>query len=180
MLKKDKNQKRHADKKDLTGEHKYGDSGQIIFLIIFFTGWILDSFIFHFSTAPFSQISFYVRLVPSIVILCFSGYLINSAHKIIFQEIRKKPEVIKIGVFRIVRHPMYLGSILFYFSMIILFPSLISIIIWIFIVIFYIFISRYEEKLLVNRFDMAYIEYQKNTPMLLPFLSIKVIEREKT
>ena len=40
----------HIDREDLSGEHPYGDSDQIIALIIFLVIWTLDSFIFRFST----------------------------------------------------------------------------------------------------------------------------------
>lgn len=33
---------------DLTGEHKFGDMGQLIIVILFFIVWVLDSFVFKY------------------------------------------------------------------------------------------------------------------------------------
>jgi protein-S-isoprenylcysteine O-methyltransferase Ste14 len=68
----------------------------------------------------------------------------------------------------VVRHPIYLGAILAYAGMISLTLSLASAAIFIIIVAFYYFISKYEEKLLTQRFGEEYREYMKKVPMLFP------------
>ena len=67
-----------------------------------------------------------------------------------------------------VRHPIYLGAILGYAGMICMTLSLASAAIFILIVAFYVYISRYEEKLLTKRFGNEYREYMKKVPMLCP------------
>ena len=159
---------RHSQRKDLVGEHKFGDMGQIICLIIFLIVWVLDSFVFKYSIVLVQHVPLFIRLAATIMVLLISGNLARSGLKIIFGPIRKKPHVITQGVFNIVRHPIYLGSILFYLGLILLTLSLLSTLIWIFIIIFYIKISKYEEKLLKNEFGKEYEKYQKNVPMLIP------------
>jgi len=88
--------------------------------------------------------------------------------KIVFRETREEPQVITTGVFSIVRHPIYLSSILLYLGFILLSLSLLSVLVWVIIVIFYYMISRYEEKLPTQRFGLAYEEYKKKVPMLFP------------
>ena len=44
------NRKNHQNREDIIGEHHLTDIGQIICAIVFLTVWILDSFIFKFST----------------------------------------------------------------------------------------------------------------------------------
>ena len=88
--------------------------------------------------------------------------------RIVFGEERETPAVISNGVFSVVRHPIYLGCILFYLGMICFTLSLISAGLWIIIIIFYRYISRHEEKLLLDLFGTEYENYMKKVPMLFP------------
>jgi len=45
------------------GEHPYGDLGQLVILIGFLAIWILDSFVFRFSTFLSPHVPFYLRLI---------------------------------------------------------------------------------------------------------------------
>ena len=166
-VKKDQT-KKHHDRPDLAGEHSLGDIGQIILLLIFLAVWITDSFIFKYSTFIAESSSLYVRIIVAAGILLYSGFLAMSGLKIIFGEIREKPMVIRKGVFGRVRHPIYLGSILLYLGLIVLTLSIISAIIWVFIVAFYYYISKYEEKILLKEFGSEYEEYMNEVPMLIP------------
>ncbi len=67
-----------------------------------------------------------------------------------------------------VRHPIYLGAILFYSGLLVLTLSIIAVAIWILIIAFYYFISKHEEKLLLEKFGKDYEEYKKEVPMLIP------------
>jgi len=160
--------KRHHDRKDLIGEHAFGDLGQLILLVIFLIIWISDSFIFKYSTLSLDAIPNILRLIYGLPILLISGIFAKFGLGIVFGEVREKPEVIDKGVFNIVRHPIYLGSILLYLGLIILTCSIMSAILWIVIVIFYYFISKYEEKLLLKAFGTDYEKYRKRVPMLIP------------
>ena len=160
--------KSHQHRSDLTGERAYSDLGQLILLIIFLVVWIADSFVFKYSTFLNQYLSNYIRVPIALIILVISGLLAWAGLKIVFGEIREEPQVITIGVFSIVRHPIYLGSILLYLGFILLSLSLLSILVWFVIIIFYYMISRYEEKLLTQRFGSIYEEYKKKVPMLLP------------
>ena len=160
--------KSHQHRDDLTGEHAFSDIGQLIFLIIFLIVWIADSFVFKYSTFLTQYVSNYIRVPITLIVLVISGLLAWTGLKIVFRETREEPQVITSGVFSIVRHPIYLGSILLYLGFILLSLSLLSALVWILIIVFYYMISRYEEKLLIQRFGSAYEEYKKKVPMLFP------------
>jgi len=160
--------KSHQHRGDLTGEHAFSDIGQLILLIIFLIVWIADSFIFEYSTFLTQYISNYIRVPIALIVLVISGLLAWTGLKIVFRETRKEPQVITTGVFSIVRHPIYLSSILLYLGFILLSLSLLSVLVWFIIIVFYYMISRYEERLLTQRFGSAYEEYKKKVPMLLP------------
>jgi protein-S-isoprenylcysteine O-methyltransferase Ste14 len=52
--------------------------------------------------------------------------------------------------------------------MILLSFSLASVIVWLVIIVFYYFISKFEEKLLLEKFGSEYETYRKRVPMLFP------------
>lgn len=160
--------KSHQHRVDLTGEHAFSDMGRLILLVIFLVVWIADSFIFKYSTFLIQYVSNYIRVPITLIVLVISGLLAWTGLKIVFGETREEPQVITTGVFSIVRHPIYLSSILLYLGFILLSLSLLSVLVWILIIVFYYMISRYEEKLLTQRFGSAYEEYKKKVPMLLP------------
>ncbi len=164
------NLKKHKDRNDLVGEHKWGDAGQVVLLILFLTMWIFDSFVFNYSTFLAVYIPLYIRIILGVAVLVYSWWLARSGLRIVFGEKRGNPEVIRKGVFSKVRHPIYLGSILLYLGMVIFTLSLISFIFWIFIILFYIWISKYEEKVLSKYFGEEYLEYKNDVPMLFPKL----------
>jgi len=171
-MKTDLNVKKHEDRNDLAGEHVWGDAGQIILFLIFLVVWIDDSFIFQYSTFLSNAIPFYVRLPISLVILFGSAYFARSGLRIVFYEIREQPIVIRKGVFNLVRHPIYLGSLLFYFGLSVLTLSIFSFAVWIGIIAFYHIISRYEEKILLTKFGAEYEKYMSEVPMWIPRLRI--------
>jgi len=158
----------HAGREDLTGEHTAGDKGQLIFFFIFLAVWISDSFILHWTDFLSDRVAWYYHTAPGILVLMASGYLAWKGLSIVFGEVRETPQVITKSVFSIVRHPIYLGSILLYSGLIIMTLSIASFAIFMVIVIFYRYISRYEEKLLIERFGDAYQEYMRKVPMLFP------------
>jgi len=171
--------RRHKDRPDLSGEHIWGDLGQMILFILFFTIWIVDSFVLHITTSPGQYISWYIRVPLALVILIISSMLAQSGLKAVFGERRENPVIIREGVFNRVRHPIYLGAILLYLGLIVLTLSLLSAIFWIIIILFYYYISRYEEKILIHEFGDQYKKYMEEVPMLIPSLFKKKGRVEK-
>ncbi|MCK4854961.1 MAG: isoprenylcysteine carboxylmethyltransferase family protein [Bacteroidales bacterium] len=159
---------RHAGREDLTGEHRLGDTIQVIFIVVFIAVWILDSFVLGFSTSLAESIPWFIRLPVGAILLIFAFYLAQSGVRTVFGRTRESPQVITGGVFSVVRHPIYLGAILVYAGMTCLTVSLASAVLLVIIVVFYRYISRYEEKLLTHRFGDEYREYMKKVPMLFP------------
>ncbi len=159
---------RHEDREDLVGEHPLGDSGQIILLIVFLALWVLDSFVFRFSTFLAGSAPLVIRLVLAGLILAVSFYLGTKSMRIVFNEKRDSPQVIKKDVYSFMRHPMYMAMILFYMALILATLSLLSLAMGILIFVFYDFIAAYEEKLLEKKLGQDYREYQEEVPRWFP------------
>lgn len=167
-VQQEQNLKQHAGREDLTGEHRLGDSIQLILMVLFLAIWILDSFVFRFSTFLAESVPWFIRIPVGITLLIFTFLLERSGLRTVFGKPQETPHVITRGAFSVVRHPIYLGAILGYAGMISLTLSLASAAIFIIIVAFYYFISKYEEKLLTRRFGEEYRDYMKKVPMLFP------------
>lgn len=169
-MEKEKIFKRHENRKDLAGGHVLGDLGQIIFLVIFLVVWITDSFFVKYSTQFSEYAPLYIRIPLAIVILNIAGYLAKKGLTTVFAEVREKPIVIRNGVFSVVRHPIYLGAILFYLSLLAVFFSTVALFVWVVIILFYFYLCKHEERLLIEKFGSDYAQYKLETPMLLPRL----------
>ena len=163
--------KNHAGRKDLAGEHKAGDAGQLILAILFLLVWLADSFFFELTTFLNEIVPGTVRLVAGIMVMIIAGYISMTGLKIVFGEVRDKPQVIRKGVFGIIRHPVYFGEILLYFGLLLFSISLAAAFIWIIVIVFLYHISRYEEKILLDFFGEEYRIYMKEVPMWIPGLS---------
>jgi protein-S-isoprenylcysteine O-methyltransferase Ste14 len=161
-------QKAYQDRDDLAGEHAFSDTGQLILAAIFLATWISDSFVLRYSTWLSEYVSSLVRLIVALVVFLMAGWLAFSGLWVVFVNRRETPHVITSGVFSVVRHPIYLGAILAYLGMILLSFSLASVIVWLVIIVFYYFISKFEEKLLLEKFGSEYETYRKRVPMLFP------------
>ncbi len=160
--------KTHEHRKDLAGEHKLGDIGQIILLIVFIIGLLVDKFVLHFSLPLVQFLPSYLRVLIALPFFVFSFYLASFGLKTIFGEQREELVVIKSGVFSIVRHPIYLASILVYLGFIIISLSIIGFCIWVIIILFYYYISQYEERILVDKLGTQYEDYIRQIPMFIP------------
>ncbi len=86
----------------------------IIFTII----WMLDTFIFQFSTGLNLFILEVIRIIIFIIVLIISFTLMRLVSKALFHREQESPTLITNGIFAHVRHPMYLGIILIYIAFI--------------------------------------------------------------
>lgn len=88
--------------------------------------------------------------------------------------INKCKEVTRIGIYRLARHPLYLGTLLIYLSF---FSGLGNIFLGgalLFLTALIVYYPRilHEEKLLLSKFPSAYQQYAAFTPRLIPRLSL--------
>jgi protein-S-isoprenylcysteine O-methyltransferase Ste14 len=160
--------KAHKHREDLTGEHPFGDAGQVLLACLFAATWIADTFFFKYTNFLNGYIPLGARAPLAAFLLIVSGYLAKKGLAIVFKEKIEKPAVIRKSVFGIVRHPIYLSEILFYLGFLMLSLSLAAMAVWIVAIAFLHFIATYEEKLLLARFGEDYEKYLREVPMWLP------------
>ncbi|MCJ7459458.1 MAG: isoprenylcysteine carboxylmethyltransferase family protein [candidate division Zixibacteria bacterium] len=153
--------------KEKNGEHPFGDAGQLILFVLFFLVWAGDSFFLHLSTFLSAYIPLFIRLAILGIMFITGIYLFRSGHVVIDRE-HKPDSVITSGAFKHVRHPLYLASILFYLGLSISTLSLLSLVLFAGVFIFYNYLASYEEKLLEAKFGEEYRKYKEKTGKWVP------------
>ncbi len=135
-------------------------------MVAFFIVWIVDSFLLRVTTILWSFSYFWVFLGAGAVVIVVSVYFMNASHKDLFDT--QVEGLATSGVFGRVRHPMYLGTHLFYLGLAIITFSIVSIVMWVIIFAFYNTLANYEEKKLEERFGEAFLEYKKKVRKWVP------------
>jgi protein-S-isoprenylcysteine O-methyltransferase Ste14 len=79
-------------------------------------------------------------------------------------------KLIRHGIYRLVRHPLYMGVITFCIGLAVFGPSFSGLLIMSLLIPIFLIRIRIEERLLLETFGDAYREYQRNTRKLIPFL----------
>jgi len=87
------------------------------------------------------------------------------------KKINPSEDVKKNGLLGIIRHPMYLAVMIILWCQIF---TMSDIIVSTILTIYIIIATRLEEKKLVSEFGDAYINYQQQVPMFIPFSKNKV------
>jgi protein-S-isoprenylcysteine O-methyltransferase Ste14 len=159
---------KREEREGMAGEHSFTDSGQIVLLSLFLITLVLDSFIFRIGGLEGGRVPILFRAPLGLASLTAAFFLMRSAHRAVFGKPEGHAHVITGGVFSLVRHPMYLGSMLFFFGLLVFTLSLPAAAVLLVIVVFYVLVSRYEEKLLTRKYGDEYTAYKERVPMFIP------------
>ncbi len=162
--------KNHDNRPDLAGEHPIGDPLQLLFLIIFIGAIAIDYFFFKTYSLLSAIIPFVIRVPIGLGLLGFGGWLALRGIRIVFKDLRPEPIMITEGMFSKVRHPIYLGAMIVYVGVLIIIPSLLGAIVFIFVMILYNWLAKHEENLMKGIFGDTYQKYIHQVPMWLPKL----------
>jgi protein-S-isoprenylcysteine O-methyltransferase Ste14 len=162
--------KDHENRPDLAGEHPFGDTLQLIMLIIFTAAIAVDYFFFQTYQILEGKISFMVRLPIGLVLIAFGGWLALYGIQIVFRDLRPEPIMITKGMFSKVRHPIYLGAMLVYLGVLCLTLSFLGAVVFLFVLLVYQWLAKHEEKLMLDIFGDTYRDYIQRVPMWVPRL----------
>lgn len=151
-------------------EHPLGHLGGFVGLSIFLAVWALDSFIFRVSTVPAAFIPLPVRIAAAALALALAAYFSLKGHVVFQADPNLSDRPVQEGVFARVRHPIYLGILLFYFGLALSTLSLFALAVLAGIVLFFNAIASCEELRLVEVYGDAYRDYRRRVPKWIPRL----------
>jgi protein-S-isoprenylcysteine O-methyltransferase Ste14 len=158
----------HGDRADLAEEHPLGELGQLVLALVFLAIWAADSFLLRWTLMLQAYIPWFVSVPVGAAIAALAVYLALKAHTIVFGEVRETPAVIDKGVFGLVRHPMYLGSVLFFLALAVATLSLAAMGFLVVVFIFYNHIAAFEENVLIEKYGNAYRDYRRRVGRWFP------------
>ena len=82
----------------------------------------------------------------------------------------QKHELIKHGIYKHIRHPAYLGSLLLSPGVPLIFSSFYGFLLILGIIPCFLYRIRIEESMLIEKFGNEYWEYMKETKKIIPFI----------
>ena len=113
--------------------------------------------------------------IAGLLLLVFSLFVFWRAHFDLKSnwspslEIRRDHTLVTDGIYRLVRHPMYLSQLLWALAQILLLQNwLAGPLNLLFFILFYSLRSRAEEKMMLERFGDQYRDYMQTTGALIP------------
>lgn len=160
-------------KRRLNAKEKEGEQKTVIALsgLMFIAGFVIAGLNYRFGWVVLPNI---VTIIASIVFvisyILYAEVLRENTYLLRTIEVEKGQKVVDTGMYGIVRHPMYIVTILLFLSIPLILGSIISFVI--FLMYPFIIIKRIknEEKVLEKDLD-GYIEYEKKVKYrLIPFI----------
>jgi protein-S-isoprenylcysteine O-methyltransferase Ste14 len=111
--------------------------------------------------------------IPGILLMGISirKHFFNLSGVSVLTRRRESDVLATDGLHRYVRHPLYLGTLLFIWALFLFFPLMSNLLSCIMITMYTLIGIRLEEKKLLEKFGAAYASYRKRTPMLIPRLT---------
>jgi protein-S-isoprenylcysteine O-methyltransferase Ste14 len=106
-----------------------------------------------------------VVMVVSSTLIFLGFVLVKRGWKGIYSA---KRELVTEGVYAHVRHPQYLGLLIITLGLLIQWPTLLTLLMWPLLALFYHRLTLREEGDLERRFGREYLLYRDRTPRFLP------------
>jgi len=130
----------------------------------------LSSPLLFTPTAAITIIGWSIMLAGgAIMAVCIKKYFLSlSGLKSLVAEEPVANELRIDGVHKYVRHPLYLGTFVFIWGLLLVYPYLSLLTANSIITIYTLIAIRFEEQKLVEEFGVAYIRYKEQVPMILP------------
>lgn len=104
-----------------------------------------------------------------LIIACWSRYILGKNWSLSVQK-KEKHELIKVGTYKIVRHPIYTGILFIFIGNAIIVGDYRGIIAIIIVFVSFWIKLKKEEKWLTEIFGNEYQDYKKQTKAIVPFV----------
>lgn len=147
--------------------------------IYFLSGWLQSKFpqtdifahgsghlwhtVFGFKGDPHTNP---IHLLSNIMIL--AGFYLTYRAWLVLHAAQKEGKLATSGPYSRVRHPQYDGFVLVMFGFLLMWPTLLTLLMFPILVIVYIRLAKEEERLVRQKFGNEYDEYANDVPAFLP------------
>lgn len=139
-------------------EYPRCDTIQVVIFLTYLILWGLDSFKYNWTTLGLS-VPWILKTVPALILIATGIYLVKEAHSLVLDPV--EPVFVDWGVYKISRHPMYLGGILIYTGFTICTLSGLGFILLTLITLLYNMFASHEEKTMEEELGETYVNYRK-------------------
>jgi len=113
-------------------------------------------------------------------ILLLTGFvLLGSAWAVLYRA-QKRHQLAKTGLYACVRHPQYIAFVMILVSFLLMWPTILTLIMFPILVFMYIQLARREERMAQAEFGNEYTVYFQNTPAIFPKKNIFSTEKFPT
>jgi protein-S-isoprenylcysteine O-methyltransferase Ste14 len=153
-----------------------GDKGSIWFLFVLIgIGYFLSFSIGMTKTGRVYHWDFFFAFGAFLIIigLIIRIYAINTLKQHFTYRVTKieNHELIETGLYKMIRHPGYLGQLFIFIGTAVSFSNWLSILsMMVAVSIGYLFRIRIEERFMIEQMGQKYLNYQKRTKKLIPFI----------
>jgi protein-S-isoprenylcysteine O-methyltransferase Ste14 len=107
----------------------------------------------------------FIVMLVSNILLILGIWVISEGWQLVYES---EGKLVTHGIYKYMRHPQYTGIFIMTVGFMIQWPTLVTLILWPFVIAMYIKLARIEEHQVMEKFPEEYNEYQKHTPMFFP------------
>lgn len=106
-------------------------------------------------------------------ILIAAGFFLLAASWKVLYDAQRTHHLAVTGPYARIRHPQYVAFVMIMFGFLLQWPTLVTLIIFPFLVFMYAYLARKEEEDMVTEFGDVYEQYRQRTPAFIPFFGSK-------
>ena len=107
-------------------------------------------------------------LIPAVIYWMYFFFNAFIVHRQAIRSVNKIDKIVDKGVYGIVRHPIYSSDIVLGIGIFFFRPTIIMLVIIVWMTAFLLFWMKKEETALIEKFGRDYEEYKKKVPMIIP------------
>lgn len=130
------------------------------------TRWLSAFYLPHMVVPPDNLLKL-IRVMGSIFFVSGITVFIICAFQVYTNKFLKRGTALK-GLYSIIRHPQYVGLGFAGIGLSILWPRFLTVVLWLVMIVLYYFLSKDEERRMLNEYPETYKAYMERTGMFLP------------
>ncbi|HXY53581.1 MAG TPA: isoprenylcysteine carboxylmethyltransferase family protein [Nitrospirota bacterium] len=130
------------------------------------TRWLAAFFLPHMVVPPDSFLRF-IRIMGSILFVAGIAVFLVCAFQVYASKFLKKGAVLR-GLYSFIRHPQYVALGSAGLGLSILWPRILTVVLWLVMIALYYMLSKDEERRMLKSYPETYGAYMEKTGMFLP------------